>query len=192
MNKIKQIAILFSGNGTNFQNIINKLHNKNIDGITIKITIAISNKSDALGINIAKENNIPLEIIEHTSFNSREEYDTKLLDTLNQYNLDLVVLSGFMRILTPIFTDNIKAINIHPSLLPLYKGAKAIQKSFEGDEILAGVSVHHVTSQLDGGDIILQQSFEKSQYPNIELFESKIKEIEYDIYPKAIIKVLND
>ncbi len=191
MNKTKQIAILFSGNGTNFQNIINKLHNKSIDGITIKITIAISNKNDALGINIAKENNIPLELIEHINFNTREEYDTKLVNTLNKYNLDLVVLSGFMRILTPIFTDNVKAINLHPSLLPLYKGAKAIQRSFEGDETLAGVSIHHVTSELDGGDIILQQSFEKSQYPSMALFKSKIKEIEYDIYPQAILKVLN-
>lgn len=192
MNKTKQIAILFSGQGTNFHNIINTLHNKNIDGFTIKIVLALTNKPNAAGINIAHKYNIPLEVLDHTTFLTREEYDTNLVSILNNYKLDLVVLSGFMRILTPIFTNNIKAINIHPSLLPLYKGAKAIERSFDGDEDIAGVSIHHVTSQLDGGEIILQKSFDKTQYPIIEQFIEKIKEIEYEIYPKAIQKVLND
>jgi len=192
MKNIKNIAVLFSGQGTNFQNLINTIHNKTINGTKINIILALTNKPQSPGIKIAQENDIPIEILDHTLFQNRNDYDKELVSILQTYNLDLVVLSGFMRILTPIFTENIKAINIHPSLLPLYKGSKALDRSFEGDEKLAGVSIHHVTSELDGGEVILQKSFDKSQHNTIELFESKIKEIEYDIYPKAILKVLND
>jgi phosphoribosylglycinamide formyltransferase-1 len=100
------------------------------------------------------------------------------------------VLSGFMRILTSIFTDNIQSINLHPSLLPLYKGAQAIEKSFQGDEETAGVSVHYVTSELDSGEIILQESFEKKNFETYEKFYSKIKELEYEALPKAILIAL--
>lgn len=183
--------MLFSGAGTNFENIIRHLHHTIINDETkIEIVIAITNKADAGGIDIANKHRVNVKTIEHTNFSSREEYDQALVDELQTYDLDLVVLSGFMRILTPVFTDNIKSINLHPSLLPLYKGAKAIERSFEGDEDQAGVSVHYVTSELDGGEIILQQSFEKKEFLEFEPFYTKIKQLEYEIVPKAILKVL--
>ncbi len=183
---MKKIAVLFSGEGTNLQNLIDTLHHKEYT-----IVCAITNKANAGGIKRAQNANIHVEIIEHQNFSSREEFDTRLVEIIKSFNIDLTVMAGFMRILTPIFTSNIKAINVHPSLLPLYKGAKAIERSFEGNETKAGASVHFVSEELDGGEVILQDSFTKSHNDSLENFENKIHTIEYEILPKAIIKVLN-
>ena len=183
---MKKIAILFSGNGTNLENIISTLHNKELI-----VTKAITNNPKAKGIERAKKYGIKVIIIEHNNFPTREEFDKALVKELKKEDLDLVVLAGFMRILTPIFTDNIKAINIHPSLLPLFKGAKAIQRSYQSDMKVAGVSIHEVTSELDGGKILAQECFNKDGM-NFEEFENKIHQIEYRLYPQVIKKLLTD
>jgi len=182
---MKKIVILFSGEGTNAQNVIEKLHNKECE-----VVCGITNKKDAKGLDRLKKLSIPTKILEHTNFNSREEFDAELVELINSYEPDLIVLSGFMRILTDIFTSNIKAINLHPSLLPKFKGSMAIERSFESEDAECGVSVHYVNSELDGGDIILQQGFSKSKDETFESFSKKIKEIEFEIMPEAIVKVL--
>lgn len=187
---VKKIAILFSGNGTNLQNLIEKLHGKVFDNIKIEVALTISNKKDVYGIERSRKFGIEPIIIENKNFNLREEFDKELVKTIKQYEIDLVVLAGFMRILSPIFTQNVKAINIHPSLLPLFKGAHAIKDSFHSSEKLGGVSVHFVNDELDGGEIIIQKSFEKTSNMNIDEFEEAIHKIEYDIFPKAVIKIL--
>jgi phosphoribosylglycinamide formyltransferase-1 len=184
---MKKIVILFSGEGTNAQNIIEKLHNRKC-----KVVCGITNKKDANGLNRLEKLSIPTIVLEHCNFSSREDFDRELVKIIDSYNPDLVVLSGFMRILSDIFTDNIKAINLHPSLLPKYKGSHAIQRSFESDDIECGVSVHHVSSELDGGKIILQRSFQKDQGETFTTFTDKIKAIEYEIMPDAILKVLEE
>ena len=133
---------------------------------------------------------IKTEILEHANFDSRKEFDSELVKLIKSYQPDLVVLSGFMRILTDVFTSNIKAINLHPSLLPKFKGSRAIERSFESDDLECGVSVHHVSSELDGGEIILQKSFIKEENETLDSFTDKIKAIEYEIMPQAIVKVL--
>ncbi len=168
------------------ENIIKTLHDKKI-----KVVKTITNNSNANGIKRAKKYNIPTIIVDNKNFNSREDFDKELVSELKKDNLDLVVLAGFMRILTHTFTDNIKSINIHPSLLPHFKGAKAIERSFESDIKEAGVSVHDVTSELDGGEILLQKSFKKEDM-NFTEFEKRIHEIEYSLYPKAILKYLGE
>ena len=95
-----------------------------------------------------------------------------------------------MRILTPIFTQNIKAINLHPSLLPKHKGANAIQESFESSDKEGGISVHWVSEKLDSGEIIAQKSFTKSEDETLESFTCKIKELEYQLLPETITKIL--
>ena len=95
-----------------------------------------------------------------------------------------------MRILTDVFTSNIKAINLHPSLLPKFKGSLAIERSFEDTDKECGVSVHHVSGELDGGEIIMQKSFIKDDNETFESFTDKIKVIEYEIFPQAVVKVL--
>ena len=186
----KKLVILFSGNGTNLENIIKKLHNKRFRNYKIEVVGAISNRREAYGIERAKKYNIPVEIIEHKNYNSREEFDLELVKKIKEFNPDLTILAGFMRILTPIFTDNIKAVNIHPSLLPLYKGNNAMEKSYHSPMKIAGVTVHYVSKELDGGEIIDQMAIEKRENETFEEFSKRMHEIEYQLYPRAILKVL--
>jgi phosphoribosylglycinamide formyltransferase-1 len=184
---MKKIVALFSGEGTNLANIIEKIHNRHAH-----IVCAITNNPDAPGILKAQKAGIHVEILDHRGFASRETYDEALVKLIHRYTPDLVVLCGFMRILSPVFTSQIRSINLHPSLLPAFKGAKAIERSFESDETLCGVSVHWVSDELDGGDIILQKSFTKDINDNLEEFSAKIRAIEHDILPLSIIQILQD
>jgi len=182
---LKKIAVLFSGAGSNFKYLLDNLHNKDL-----KIIVAITNNPKADGISFAKEFNIPLYIIDSKLFKNREDFDKKVVDKLKEYTLDLTVLAGFMRILTPIFTDNIKAINLHPSLLPRHKGSKAIERSYEDSYENGGVSVHWVTNELDGGEIILQKKINKSNL-SFKEYEDKIKVIEKIALAEGIRKALS-
>jgi phosphoribosylglycinamide formyltransferase-1 len=182
---MKKIVILFSGEGFNAQNIVQRLHNKECF-----VACGITNKRDAKGLDKLQALGIKTEILEHVGFDSREEFDKELVGLINSYEPDLVVLSGFMRILSSVFTSNVKAINLHPSLLPKFKGAKAIERSFESGDLECGVSVHYVSSELDGGEIILQRSFLREKNETLESFSAKIKNIEYEIMPQAIVEVL--
>jgi len=183
---MKKIVILFSGDGFNAQNIVKKMHNKKCE-----VVCGISNKRDAKGHVKLQELGIKTEVLEHDGYDSRESFDEELIRLIKNYEPDLVVLSGFMRILTEVFTSNIKAINLHPSLLPKYKGAKAIEQSFLSQDKECGVSVHHVNGELDAGEIILQKSFLRSDGETLESFSAKIKELEFSIMPEAIEKVLD-
>ncbi len=178
---MNRIVILFSGNGTNLENIIQKLHQKEL-----LVAAAITNNPAAKGIERAKKYGIPVEVIDHRKFKSREAFDRALVESIQKYGPHLVVLAGFMRILTPVFTSKIQnAINIHPSLLPLFKGARAIERSFASDMKMAGVTVHWVSEELDGGQIIDQACFHKED-ESLEEFEAKIHALEYELYPKVI------
>jgi phosphoribosylglycinamide formyltransferase-1 len=182
---MKNIVALFSGEGTNLANIIDKVHNK--QGV---IQCAITNNPNAKGILKAQNANIPVDILDHRCFETREKYDAALVELIQNYHPDLVVLCGFMRILTPIFTSQIRSINLHPALLPSFKGANAIERSFQSDEQICGVSVHWVNDELDGGEIILQKSFTKNPNDTLEEFTAKIREIEHEILPQSIIQLL--
>jgi len=182
---MKKLVVLFSGTGTNLAYILEHLHQK--DGF--EVVMGLTNNPNAKGIEIAKSYNIDIEIVSNKDFDSREEFDRVVVDKIKSYSPTLTILAGFMRILTPIFTDNIKAINLHPSLLPKYKGLYAIERSFESQDREAGVSVHWVNSQLDGGEIILQKSFDREDM-SFEEFEARIKRIEKEALKEAIIKVL--
>jgi phosphoribosylglycinamide formyltransferase 1 len=179
---LKKIVVLFSGEGKNLHNIITKLH-----GRECEVACAITNKADAPGLQ-----SLPIrsEILEHGKFTSREAYDAKLVECIKRYAPDLVVLAGFMRILTPVFTQNIKAINLHPSLLPKYKGANAIEESFHSGDKECGVSVHWVSEELDGGEIIEQARFVRAENETLQSFQTKIKELEYELLPYTISKIL--
>ncbi|WP_169976397.1 MULTISPECIES: phosphoribosylglycinamide formyltransferase [unclassified Campylobacter] len=186
----KKIAILFSGRGSNLESILSKIHNKIFNNVKIEVVLTLTNKDNAYGIERARKYGLESVVIEHTKFNSREEFDAALVSEIKKYNVDLVVLAGFMRILTPVFTTQIKAINLHPSLLPLFKGAYAIKESFESDMLVGGVSVHYVSEELDGGKLIMQRAFEKHDGMSLEEFEDKIHSIEHEILPESIVKIL--
>ncbi|HEC1780863.1 TPA: phosphoribosylglycinamide formyltransferase [Campylobacter lari] len=186
-----KLAVLFSGNGSNLENILEKLHKKTFGKNTFEVVLCVCNKKEAYGIQRALKYNLDTKIIEHEKFTSREEFDAELVKIIKESQADLTILAGFMRILSPIFTQNIKAINLHPSLLPLFKGAHAIKESYESDMKVAGVSVHWVNEELDGGKIIAQKAFEKAKL-SFEEFEDKIHQLEHTLLPETIVKIFEN
>lgn len=182
---LKKIVILFSGRGSNMQSIIKKLHGKSVD-----VVAAITNNPKAAGIEAAKNLGVHVDILPHTEFASREEFDKALVEKIKWYSPEITVLAGFMRILSTVFTDNVKAINIHPSLLPLFKGKDGIQESFLSGMDKGGVTVHFVTSEMDGGEIVMQESVEILKDDTLESFTDRVHATEHELYPKAILKVL--
>ncbi len=182
---MKKIAVLFSGRGSNFAHIVNTLHGKEFE-----VVVALTNNPDAQGIEIAKAASIPLEVIDSKAYKSREAFDAVVVERLQQYAPDLTVLAGFMRILTPVFTEQVKSINLHPSLLPRHKGLKAIEKSYEDAYPTGGVSVHYVSSELDGGEVILQKEVSKEGL-TFEAYDQKVRSIEKEALAEAIRVVLS-
>jgi len=182
---MKKIAILFSGSGTNLKYILDNLHNKDV-----KVVLALTNNPNAKGIEYAKEYNIPLVIEDSKKYKDREEFDSKVVEYIKKSGAELTVLAGFMRVLTPIFTNNIKAINLHPSLLPRHKGLNAIKRSFEDEFKEGGVTVHYVTSKLDSGEVIIQKSINKENLSYEEYYQ-KIRKIEKVALKEAILKIVS-
>lgn len=191
----KRLVILFSGNGSNMENIIHKLHHKEfvVNGNIMKVDIVacVSNNKEAFGIQRAKNLNIDCLIVPHKDFATREDFETTLIEKITPLKPDLIVLAGFMRILSPLFVSVFKSINIHPSLLPKFKGANAIQESFDSSDREVGVSAHWVNEELDSGAMIMQAKRIRDMDEDFEYFSSKIHELEYELYPQAILKALN-
>lgn len=180
-----RIVVLISGSGTNLQAIIDACKAKNYPG---EVVAVVSNKADAYGLVRAQESNIPTQALSHKAFDSREEYDLALIDTINQYTPDLVILAGFMRILTPAFVKAYqgKLLNIHPSLLPKYQGLNTHQRAIDAGDDVHGVSVHFVTEELDGGPVILQAKVPVFENDIAEDLALRVHEQEHRIYPLVV------
>ena len=163
----KSIVVLVSGNGSNLQAIIDDISQLKINA---NISAVIANQATAYGLTRAENASIPAIYIDHKGFESREEYDAQMVRCINEYNPDLIVLAGFMRILTSGFVENYigKMLNIHPSLLPKYKGLNTHQRAIDANDKEHGASVHFVTPELDGGPVVLQ-----SKVPILDQLESK-------------------
>jgi phosphoribosylglycinamide formyltransferase-1 len=188
---IKKIAILFSGAGSNLERLLADLHQKTFQHCRIEVAATICNRPNATGIEKSRSYGIEPQIIDHTLYESREAFDQALVDAIIQSGAELTVLAGFMRFLTPVFTHNVKAINLHPSLLPLFKGGNAIKESFDSPMKVAGISVHYVSEELDGGEIIAQRCFEKEEGMSLEAFEEKIHALEHELLPLTVKNLLN-
>jgi phosphoribosylglycinamide formyltransferase 1 len=188
---IKKIAILFSGTGSNLEKLLEFLYQTSFEHAKIEVALTICNRPDAQGIEKARRFGLEPLIIDHTHYTSREAFDEALVQAIIQSGAELSVLAGFMRILTPTFTRNIKAINLHPSLLPLFKGGNAIRESFDSPMKVAGISVHYVSEELDGGDIIAQRCFEKSNGMSFETFKDTIHALEHDLLPQTVKNLLD-
>lgn len=190
------IALLFSGNGSNLENIIRYFRQDSAKSeleslkIQANFTLAICNKQEAFGISRCQNLGLECKILAHKDFATRAEFDSALLDILRKAEIDLVILAGFMRILGSEIVSQIRAINIHPSFLPLHKGANAIKDSYLSSDDFGGVSVHWVSKELDSGEIILQERLPKIKGESMGDFEKRIHALEYAIYPKAIISAL--
>ena len=185
MAKFK-VAVLISGNGSNLQAIIDEFQSNN----NVDVCCVLSNKKEAYGLERASKADIDNYFIDHNQFLSREEFENNLIDTLDKYKPSLVVLAGFMRILSDVFVNKYagKLINIHPSLLPKYKGLETHRKVLENNDQYHGVTVHFVDNTLDGGPICAQSSL-RVETKDIKKLEDEIHKLEHRIYPEVINEI---
>ena len=185
MNKPIKIAVLISGNGSNLQAIIN--HQQDHAEL-YEIALVISNKAEAYGLVRAQDANIETRVVDHKQFDSRESFDAELQKIIDDKEIQLVVLAGFMRILTEGFTQHYlgRMLNIHPSLLPKYTGLKTHQRALEAGDTEHGLSVHFVTPELDGGPVILQAKVKISTDDTVKNLAQKVHSQEYIAYPLVI------
>ena len=188
MGDIKKLAVLVSGNGSNLQSIIDSI---NIGEINANISLVISNIETAYALTRAKKENLNSAFLNHKNFSSRESFDRALSELLIKHEVDLVVLAGFMRILSNSFIEkfNRKIINIHPSLLPKYPGLKTHEKVINNKDKYHGVTIHLVDEGLDSGPIIAQARFEATKYKDIDSLITKVHSLEHKLYP-LIIKMI--
>ncbi|MBO3657261.1 phosphoribosylglycinamide formyltransferase [Acinetobacter haemolyticus] len=176
-----RIAVLVSGNGSNLQALIDA----NLSGQIIGV---LSNKADAYALQRAKDANIATAVISHKDFPTRESFDEAMHQQLIAWQIDLVILAGFMRILTPNFVSKWqgKMLNIHPSLLPFYKGVNTHQRVLNTGDRLHGCTVHFVTAELDAGQSIAQSAIQVSLNDTVESLAQRVHQLEHFIYPQVV------
>ena len=182
-----KIAVLISGNGSNLEALISACKKNVINGT---IDIIISNNPDAYGIERAKNHSINYKIIDNNRYETREDFDQALVEELKNSNPDLIVLAGFMRILTPLMIEAFKnkIINIHPSLLPKYPGLDTHNSVIKNGDLKHGVTIHYVNEVLDGGQIIAQGEISVNVNETSEELKTRIHAIEHVMLPKVVSK----
>tara|TARA_X000001036_G_C20662598_1_gene799519 strand:+ start:467 stop:1114 length:648 start_codon:yes stop_codon:yes gene_type:complete len=188
---MKNIVVLISGSGSNLQAIIN---NCNIKYINAEITCVISDNPNAYGLKRAASANINSIVINNKDYKSRNSFDSELIKVLDNLNPDLIVLAGFMRILTEKLTNKFfgNIINIHPSLLPKYPGLNTHRKVINNKDAVHGVSIHYVSSELDCGPLIAQGAIKTREFEGINTLIERIHKIEHLIYSEIIRYICND
>ena len=177
-------AILISGSGTNLQAFIDRVTGGDLD---LELSIVFSNKPDAFGLERARRAGIPTECIEHRRFPSREMFDRAVAAVLDAYEPELIILAGFMRILSPWFVAHYEGriLNIHPALLPRYPGLDTHQRVLDAGDEWHGSTVHFVTPELDAGPRILQGRLRVNPNESAEELQHRVQAIEHQIYPEA-------
>ncbi len=182
---------MISGSGSNLQAIIDNCNTKYINA---EITCVISNNPGAYGLERATSANINSIVINNKDYKSRSCFDSELIKVLDDLNPDLIVLAGFMRILTEKLTSKFfgKIVNIHPSLLPKYPGLNTHQEVINNKDKIHGVSIHYVSSKLDCGPLIAQGEIKTKAYENINHLIKRIHKIEHIIYPEVIKYICDD
>ena len=185
MSQPASLVVLISGSGSNLQAIIDQCANKNINASICRV---ISNKANVKGLARAEAAGIATQVIDHTQYADREGFDAALIEVIDQCKPDLVVLAGFMRILTEGFVTHFKGrlINIHPSLLPKYQGLNTHQQAIDAGDTEAGASVHFVTEELDGGPVIAQAKVAVEANDTAETLAKRVLTVEHGIFPAVI------
>ncbi len=184
------IVILISGRGSNMMSIVKAAQNGQLP---VTIAAIISNRPDAAGIEFAQQAGINTTIIDHKDFDSREAFDQALAQEIDTHSPALVVLAGFMRILTTEFVEHYagKLVNIHPSLLPKFKGLDTHQRAIDAGEKEHGASVHIVTAELDDGPVVLQARVTILPEDTARTLATRVLEQEHQLYPKAIKQLIS-
>jgi len=178
------VVVLISGSGSNLQALIDSQAEDN----PARIRAVISNRADAFGLTRAQDADIPTAVLDHKAFDGRESFDAALMAVIDEHAPDLVILAGFMRILTPGFVRHYQGrlLNIHPSLLPKHKGLDTHRRALEAGDSEHGCSVHFVTEELDGGPVAIQAALAVEPGENIEQLTQRVHSAEHQIYPLAM------
>jgi len=181
---LTRVAILISGGGTNLQAFIDAVTDGSLD---LDIQVVVSNQPDAFGLRRARDAGIPTECVRSADFPDRAVFDDALADTLERYTPDLLILAGFMRILTSAFVERFegKILNIHPALLPKYPGLNTHQRVIDAGEPWHGSTVHFVTEELDAGPLILQGRVPVLSDDTESVLSARVQAVEHKIYPEA-------
>ena len=189
-------VVLISGNGSNLQSIID-----NAKSIDLTICCVVSNKMDAFGLKRAAKVGIPCVALDETLFDSKLGFDQEIMKVIDNYQAEVIILAGYMRILSADFISKYsgKILNIHPSLLPKFPGLNTHQRAIDASEKKHGASVHFVTEEVDGGPVIAQQSVNIDSTDNPQTLAKKVLEKEHILYPQVIhwytqgrLKLLNN
>ncbi len=184
------VAILISGSGSNMVELVKSMHDEH----PAFPSVVISNRSDAPGLKKAKNLGVPIEIIDpHYLKKNSLDFEKELIQVLNLYNIDIICLAGFMKILSKKFIDNFKnrILNIHPSLLPKYKGLNTHARAIASNDTVAGCSVHLVTPELDGGPVLAQSEVIIRKNETEKSLASKVLFEEHVLYPKVLLSFSN-
>ena len=173
------IVVLISGRGSNLQALLEE---------RLPVTAVISNRPDARGLALAVQYDVPTEVVPHKEFASREAFDTALAAAVGRFSPRLVVLAGFMRVLTPAFVDRFagKLVNIHPSLLPAFTGLDTHERALAAGVKLHGCTVHFVTAELDHGPIIIQAAVPVQPGDTAAVLAARVLRQEHVVYPRAV------
>ncbi len=184
---MKRLVILISGTGTNLQAIINACRSGPLSTVA-EIVAVISNKASAGGLELARQAGIPARSLAQSDFADRQQFDQQLMTIADEYSPDLIVLAGYMRILSADFVRHYsgRMINIHPSLLPAYPGLDTHRQVLENGDAEHGPSVHFVTEQLDGGPVILQSRIAVLPRETEAQLQARVRQQEHIIYPQVI------
>lgn len=185
MKKKVNIGVLISGSGSNLQAIIDNTEKSILDA---DIKVIISNNPDAYALERAKRHNIPAVVIEHSDFEDREDFDRKMIDILGSYSVELVIMAGFMRVLSPAFLKAfpMRIMNIHPAILPSFPGLHAQERAFEYGVKFSGCSVHFADDGVDTGPVIIQAVVPVHYDDTEETLSERILKEEHRIYSQAI------
>ncbi len=185
-----RLVILISGRGSNMRSIVEAANQGQLD---VDIAAVISNRPDAAGLEYAQQAGIDAQVIDHKLYDSRESFDAAMAEVIDSYQPDFVILAGFMRILTADFVEHFagRLINIHPSLLPKFKGLHTHHRAIEAGETEHGASVHFVTAELDDGPVILQAKVPVLADDDADTLAARVLEQEHLLYPAAIQKLVS-
>ncbi len=185
----KKLAVLASGNGTNLEAIIGATRNPKFPAI---VRVVLSDQKDAFALERARRHKIAAVFIDPKKFESRQAYDQMLVTTLKEYKIDFVILAGFMRILSPNFIKlfSNKILNIHPALLPQFRGLNAVERALKAGVRETGVTIHFVDEGVDTGPIVIQERIPIQKKDTLDLLLKRVHKLEHSLYPKAIQSVI--
>lgn len=187
---MKNIAVFASGFGSNFEAIIEAANN---GALHAKIALLVVDKPACYAVERARKHNIPVFAFNPKDYVSKEAYEKEIVKQLQAFQIDLIALAGYMRLVGPVLLENYvhRIVNIHPALLPAFPGTHAIEKAYNHGVKVFGITIHYVDAGMDTGPIIEQESFRKKEGESLEEVESRIHQLEHQWYPKVLEEIIN-